>query len=81
MMGFLGGSAVNNLPVMQKPQEPQAWSLGWEDPLEEEMETHSSIIAWKIPWTRSLVGYTPRGHKESDTTEWLHFHFLFQEKK
>ena len=42
MMGFLGGSVVNNLPVMQKPQEPQAWSLGWEDPLEEEMAAHSS---------------------------------------
>ena len=32
-------------------------SLGWEDPLEKEMETHSSIIAWKIPWTKSLAYY------------------------
>ena len=32
-------------------QETQVWSLGWEDPLEQEMATHSSIIAWKIPWT------------------------------
>ena len=35
-------------------------SLGWEDPLEEEMETHSRILAWGIPWTeRSLMGYSP----------------------
>ena len=44
-------------------------------PLEKEMATHSSILAWKIPWTedlgRLMVG--PWGHKESDTTESLHF--------
>ena len=40
-----------------------------------EMATHSSILAWKIPWTEGLVGYSPRGHKESDMSEWLHFHF------
>ena len=39
---------VKNLPVMQ---ETQVWSLGWEDPLEEGMATHSSILAWRIPWT------------------------------
>ena len=44
-------------------------SLGQEDPLEEEMAIHSSILAWKIPRTESLVGYSPWGHKESDTTE------------
>ena len=33
------------------------------------MATHSSILAWKIPWTENLVGYRPWGHKESDTTE------------
>ena len=49
-------------------------SLGREDPLEEEMATHSSILAWKIPW--SLVGYSPRGHKESRTTERLSTHTL-----
>ena len=36
---------------MQERQEKQVQSLGWEDPLEEEMATHSSILAWKIPWT------------------------------
>ena len=41
--------------------ESQVWSLGWEDPLENETATHSNILVWKIPW----------GSKESDTTEWL----------
>ena len=54
-------------------QETRVQSLGWEDPLEKEMAAHSSILAWKIPWTWSLVGYRPWGHKESDTTERLHF--------
>ena len=48
-----------------------SWAAqGQEDPLEKEMATHSSILAWKIPWTeRSLVDYSPWGCKESDTTE------------
>ena len=49
--GFLGGSAVKNLPPMQEIQEMRVQSLGLEDPLEEEMATHSSILAWGIPWT------------------------------
>ena len=39
------------------------------------MATHSSILAWKIPWTEEPGGYSPWGRKESDTTERLHFHF------
>ena len=51
-MGNLGGSVVKNLPAMQKTQEmPWVRSLGWEDPLEEGIATHSSILAWRIPWT------------------------------
>ena len=50
-MGFPGGSVVKNLPAMQEPQELQVRSLGPEDPLEESMATHSSVIAGKIPWT------------------------------
>ena len=42
---------------------------GWGRSLEEEMATHSSILAWRIPWTERLVGYSPWGLKESDTTE------------
>ena len=41
---------VNSPPVMQETQETWVRSLGWEDPLEKEMATHSSILAWKIPW-------------------------------
>ena len=44
---------------MQEMQEIQVQSLGWEDPLEKEMATHSSILAWKTPWTENLVGYSP----------------------
>ena len=80
---------VKNLPAMQK-----TWiqSLGQGDPLEKEMATHSSILAWRMPWTtlnamtcmthechgqRSLAGFSPRGHKESGMTERLALcHFL-----
>ena len=59
---------VKYLPEMQ---ETQVRSLGWEDPLGDGMATHSSILAWRIPWQRSLMGYSPWGHKESDTTDRL----------
>ena len=61
---------VKNLPAMQ---ETRVQFLGQEDPLEEGLATHYSILVWGIP--RSLVGYRPWGCKESDTTERLHFHF------
>ena len=54
---------VKNLPTMQ---ESWVQSLGQEGRLKKGMATHSSILAWRIPWTESLVGYTPWGHKESD---------------
>ena len=44
-------------------------SLGQEDPLEEGVATHSSVLAWRIPWTEELGGLRPWGHKESDTTK------------
>ena len=44
---------MKNLPLMQEPQEMQVRSLGWEDPLEEEMATRSNILAWEIPWTEN----------------------------
>ena len=59
---------VKNLPAMQETQVP---SLGWEDPLEKGMATHTSIVAWRIPWTEEPGGLQSMGHKESDTTEWL----------
>ena len=57
---------VNNLPVMQ---ETWVGSLGWEDPLEKGMTTHSSILAGETYGQRSLVGYSSWVHKESEVTE------------
>ena len=64
---------VKNLPAMQ---EMWVWSLGQEDPLKKEMTTHFSVtfLAWKIPWTDGLADYSPKGHKQSDTTEQLSTH-------
>ena len=56
--GFSGGSVVKK---MQEMQETQVWSLGLEDPLEEEVATHASILAWKIPWTEEPDGLWSRG--------------------
>ena len=59
------------------PEMWETWvrSLGQGDLLEKEMATHSSILAWRIPWTEELGGLQSMGRKESDTTERLHFHF------
>ena len=54
--GFSGGSVVKNPPALQKVQESQVRSLDWEDPLEEGLATHSSILAWKIPRTEDPGG-------------------------
>ena len=56
----LVAQTVKNLPAMQ---ETWVRSLGWEDPLEKGMATRSSILAWRIHGQRSLVGYSPWGHK------------------
>ena len=57
---------VKNPPAMR---ETWVQSLGWENPLEEGMATHSSILAWRIPMDRGAWWATVWGHKESDTTE------------
>ena len=59
---------VKDLPAML---ETWVRSLGQEDPLENGIPTHSSILAWKIPWTEEPGRYSPWGHKESDMTEQL----------
>ena len=66
---------VKNLPVVW---EPRVQSLGWEDPLKKAMATHSSILAWRIQWMRSLTGYSLLGHKESDTTERLTYTYQLE---
>ena len=77
-MSFLGASLVahmvKNLSAMQ---ETQVRSMGWKDPLEKGVATHSIILVWRIPWTEELVGYGPWGHKESDMTEKLTFSLFF----
>ena len=61
---------------MQEMKETCVQSLGGEDPLEEGMETHSSILAWGIPQTEELGGLQSRGSQESDTTEQLTLSWL-----
>jgi len=61
-MGFPGGSAVKNPPAIQ---ERRVQSLGWEDPLEKEMATHSSIFAWRIPWIEKPGGLQSLGLQKS----------------
>ena len=59
---FNNYEVVKNSPTFQ---ETQVQSLGWEDPLEEEMATHSSILAWKISWTKEPGGLRSRGVTKS----------------
>ena len=59
---------VKNLPAML---ETWVRFLGWEDSLEKEMTTHSSILAWRIPWTEEPVRLPSIGSQESDTAEQL----------
>ena len=56
MWNFPGGSGVKNLPAMQEPQEMRVRSLGQEVLLEEGMASHSTILAWRIPWTEKPGG-------------------------
>ena len=67
-MGFPGGSVVKNLSAMQEPQMIWVRSLNWED-LKEDMATHSSILAWRIPLGGGAWWATVRSVSESDMTE------------
>ena len=67
-MSSLVAQMVKCLPAMW---ETQVRSLGQEDPLEKGMAIHSSMLAWKIPWTEDPGSYSPWGCKESDMTEWM----------
>ena len=69
-MGFPRGSGVKNPPLIQETREMWVLSLGREDLFEEELAANSSILSWKKS-QRSLVGYSPWGHKELDMTEQL----------
>ena len=65
IFNFPGSSLVKNLSAAQ---ETQVWSLGREDTLEKEMVNHSSILAWKIPWTEEPGGLLFIGLQELDMT-------------
>ena len=56
-------------------QETWVLSLGWEDPLEKEIATHSSVLAWRIPRTEDPGRYSPWGRRELDATKRLSLHF------
>ena len=64
---------LKNLPAMH---EIQVWSLGWEDSLEKGMDTHSNILAWRVPWTGSLTGYSPWGCRHNWATNTFTFHII-----
>ena len=76
MWQSLVAQMVKNLPAMR---ETWVWSLGWEDPLEEGMATHSSILAWRIPWAEEPGGLQSMGSQivQHDwMTNTLPFHFI-----
>ena len=62
-MGFPSGSAVKNSPALQEPQETWVGFLDQEDPLEEGMVTHSSILAWGFSWREEPGGLQSMGSK------------------
>ena len=63
--------------------EMQVWSLGWEDPLEEELATLSSILAWEVPWTEEPGGLPPMGSQKSRTqlSSWAHIRVSCLQRK
>ena len=67
------GASLMAQMVKYLPEMQETWvqSLGQEDPLEKGMAAHSSILAWRIPWTEEPGGYNPWGHKESGVTKQL----------
>ena len=82
-VSFLQQLASPRLVVQRLKRLPAMWetwvlSLGWEDPLEKETATLSSILAWRIPWTRSLVGYSPQVAKsQTQLSDFTHSLRLF----
>ena len=69
---FLVAQMVTRLPAMR---ETQVRSLGWEDPLEKEMTTHSSTLAWKIPWTKEPGRLHGVAKSRIQLSNFTHFHF------
>ena len=78
-----GGSVVKNLPANAGDAKMQVWSLGQEDTLEKKMATHSSILAWKIPWTEESGGLwsVVCGIAKSRTRLSAHIHIQFSKPR
>ena len=74
----LVAQTIKSLPAVR---ETWVQTLSQEDPLEKEMEIHSSILAWKIPWMEEPGGLSPYGRKELDMTKRLHFTIFDMEVK
>ena len=72
----LVAQTVKSLPAVRGTR---VRSLGREDPLEKEMATHSSILVWDLPWLEQPSRLQSMESQRVDMTEWLHFHFMFQE--
>ena len=68
-VGFAGGSVVKNLPIVRESQETRVRSQDWDDPLEEGMATHSSLLAWRIAMDRGAWWVTVHGVAGPDTIE------------
>ena len=73
---FPGGAVVEYLPANAEDSRDMGWIPGSEDPLEQEMAIHSSILAWKVSWTEEPDGLLSMGRKELDMTEHSTFFFL-----
>ena len=74
-LDFPVAQTVNNLPAMQ---ETRVWSLGWEDPLEKGMASHSVFLPGESHGQRSLAGYSPWDRKDSDRTESLTYTHVYK---
>ena len=68
-LGYPVGASGREPAYQYRRLERWVRSLGWEDPLEDGMAIHPRILAWRIPWTASLVGYSPQGCKELGMSE------------
>ena len=75
-----GGSVVKNCMSMQETQETEVRSLGWEDPLEQEMATHCSIPAWKVPWAEQPGGQWSVGLPKARARTHTHPSFMVERK-
>ena len=82
LLGFFSGSAVENSPAMQEMQDTRVWSLGGEDPQEEGMAAHPSVLDWRIPWTEEPAGLQSIGSQRVKThwSDLAHMHMICSQR-